>query len=74
MVHAGRLLFGGVLPKWRGQGIGHQLWRQALLTAQTQHWQTLTVGPVAEGTPGVAFLEKRGAQAQQIYTLYASEQ
>lgn len=73
-VDAGRLLFGGVLPAWRGQGIGHQLWRQALLTAQTQGWHTLTVGPVAEATLGMAFLEKCGAQPQQRYLLYENEE
>jgi GNAT superfamily N-acetyltransferase len=69
-VRAGRLLFGTVLLPWRGQGIGHQLWQQALWAAQQQNWQSLTIGPVAEKTAGSAFLEKSGAKAQQQYTLY----
>ncbi|MCX6043949.1 MAG: GNAT family N-acetyltransferase [Chloroflexi bacterium] len=72
-VQAGRLLFGGVLPAWRGQGIGGQLWRQALQTAQDQQWQALTIGPIAERTPGAAFLEKVGAQARQQYVIYQSD-
>ncbi len=72
-VRAGRLLFGGVLPAWRGQGIGGQLWRQALYTAQQQQWQSLTIGPIAEGTPGAAFLEKLGARTHQQYVIYKSD-
>jgi ribosomal protein S18 acetylase RimI-like enzyme len=72
-VRAGRLLFGGVLPEWRNRGIGQQLWRQALQTAQQQNWQSLTIGPVAEETAGAAFLEKVGAQPRQQYMLYESE-
>jgi GNAT superfamily N-acetyltransferase len=70
---AGRLLFAGVLPAWRGQGIGQQLWRQALQTAQQQQWQSLTIGPIGEGTTGAAFLEKMGAQARQKYVIYQSD-
>ncbi len=72
-VSAGRLLFGGVLPAWRAHGIGQQLWRQALQTAQQQHWQSLTIGPVAQGKAGAMFLEKVGAQPRQQYALYTSE-
>ncbi|CAN5399654.1 hypothetical protein BH10CHL1_BH10CHL1_50280 [soil metagenome] len=72
-VHMGRLLFGGVIPTWRNQGIGQQLWRQALQTAQQQQWQSLTIGPIAEAGPGAAFLEKMGAQAQQKYVIYKSD-
>ena len=70
---AGRLLFGTVLSPWRGQGIGHQLWQQALWTAQQQGWQALTIGPVAEKTVGIASLEKWGAKAQQQYILYGRD-
>jgi len=72
-VRAGRLLYGGVLPTWRGQGIGRQLWHQALRTAQAQSWQTLTIGPVTDETPGAPFLKRVGAQVQQRYLTYASE-
>jgi len=72
-VRAGRLLYGAVLPAWRNQGIGRQLWRKALDTAQQVGWQTLTIGPVTDATPGAAFLGKQGAQAQQKYRLYSSE-
>lgn len=72
-VSAGRLLWGGVLPAWRGQGIGTQLWRQALATAWEQGWRTLTVGPLPEPSPGAGFLQKRGASPRQRYALYATE-
>lgn len=72
-VRAGRLLFGGVLPAWRGQGIGRQLWAQALLTAQQQGWQSLAIGPIAEATAGATILEKWGAKAQQQYAIYTNE-
>lgn len=72
-VRAGRLLYGGVLPAWRGQGIGRQLWQQALHTAQQHGWHTLTIGPVTDKTPGATFLAQAGAQAQQRYLTYASE-
>lgn len=72
-VRTGRLLYGAVLPAWRNQGIGQQLWRKALDTAQQVGWQTLTIGPVTDATPGAAFLGKQGAQAQQKYRLYSSE-
>ncbi len=69
----GRLLLGGVLPAWRNQGIGCQLWQQSLHTARQHAWQSLTVGPVVDATPGAAFLHKQGAQTQQRYLLYASD-
>ncbi len=65
--------FGDVLPEWRNRGIGQQLWRQALQTAQQQQWQSLTIGPVAEGAASATFLKKWGAQPRQHYVLYASE-
>jgi GNAT superfamily N-acetyltransferase len=70
---SGRLLFGAVLPEWRGQGIGGQLWRQALRTGQVHGWQSITVGPVAVDSPAAYFLTQQGAQAQQRYVLYERE-
>jgi GNAT superfamily N-acetyltransferase len=66
----GRLLFGGVLPQWRGQGIGHQLWQQALAIARGQGWQTLTIGPVPTRAGARAFLERQGASPARSYLLY----
>lgn len=69
-VKAGRLLLGGVLPTWRNQGIGQQLWQQTSRTAQEAGWKNLTIGPVwAEGT-AVAWLQKQNAHPQQTYQLY----
>ena len=71
-VAAGRLLYGAVLPAWQGRGIGTLLWQQVLTTARQQGWQSLTVGPLLPDQPGVAFLQRRGAQPQQRYLTYAS--
>jgi GNAT superfamily N-acetyltransferase len=67
---AGRLLYGAVLPAWRGQGIGRLLWQQALHTARSQDWATLTAGPVSADSPAAQFLTAQGAEAQQRYVLY----
>lgn len=72
-VRAGRLLFGGILPAWRGQGIGRQLWRQALATGKALGWRSLTIGPVIDDSPGHQFLMQQGADPQQRYTLYGGE-
>jgi GNAT superfamily N-acetyltransferase len=69
----GRLLAGGVLPEWRGQGIGIQLWRQVLAHAMDAGWRELTAGPLDPESAGASFLTARGATAQQRYLLYASE-
>ncbi len=69
-VSAGRLLLGGVLPNWRNQGIGQQLWWQTLRTAQQSGWQTLTIGPVWQGETAVTWLQNRNATPQQTYHLY----
>jgi ribosomal protein S18 acetylase RimI-like enzyme len=70
---SGRLLFGAVLPEWRGQGIGGHLWRQAIRSGQAQGWQSLTIGPVTTDAPAAHFLTKQGAQVQQRYRLYGSD-
>jgi GNAT superfamily N-acetyltransferase len=72
-VRAGRLLYGAVLPAWRGQGIGRRLWQQALSVAYAQRWRTLTIGPVVDATPAARFLVQAGAKAHQLYRLYGSE-
>jgi GNAT superfamily N-acetyltransferase len=69
----GRVPFGAVLPNWRGQGIGSQLWHQAILIASQQGWQSLTFGPFPTMAPGVKFLKHRGAEARQTYLLYQLE-
>ena len=81
-VAAGRLLFGGVLPAWRGRGVGAALWGWAWATAQARGWRTLTIGPVwsprrTSRVPAAdpqaaaaAFLIARGAVARQTYHLY----
>lgn len=73
-VQAGRLLYGAVAPAWRGRGIGRLLWQQALLSAQQQGWQRLSVGPVLTDRAGATFLEHRGALAQQRYTIYSNKE
>jgi len=70
---AGRLLLGGVLPEYRGQGIGRQLWQQALHAARTSGWDTLTAGPLAETHPAAQFLTAHGAVPRQSYAIYATE-
>ena len=81
-VDAGRLLFGGVLPAWRGRGVGSALWAWTLTAARARGWRTLTVGPVwsprrvsrvpaADPEPAAAaFLRDRGAVARQTYHVY----
>ena len=73
-VSKGRLYFGAVLPSWRRQGIGRQLWEHALAEGRRHDWQALTVGPLwlpKEGaSPASAFLDSRAAVARQTYRLY----
>ena len=58
---------GGSDPAWRGQGIGLQLWRQALDQARQMGWQAITCGPVVIGSEAAAFLARQGAHSQQRY-------
>lgn len=69
-VKAGRIPLGGVLPEWRHQGIGQQLWRQTIRSAQDAGWQKVTIGPVWEGATAVPWLQKQNAISQQTYQLY----
>ena len=66
----GRLLWGGVLPAWRRQGIGRQLLAAAQGTGRALGWQTLSLGPVLDGSPAGAFLARHGAVPRQRYQLY----
>jgi GNAT superfamily N-acetyltransferase len=72
-VKAGRLLFGGVLANFRRQGIGHQLWQQALRTAVEMDWLTLSVGPIPSTAPANSFLDSVGVKAQRSYLLHRYE-
>jgi GNAT superfamily N-acetyltransferase len=73
-VSNGRVYFGAVLPSWRRQGVGRQLWGYTLGAAVERGWATLTVGPVwrpkTGEAPAIAFLEQQGAVARQGYRLY----
>ncbi len=69
-VQSGRVLLGGVLPHWRNQGIGQQLWQQTVRTAQNAGWQTLTIGPIWTDETAVAWLQKQNAKPLQTYQLY----
>ncbi|HMN29871.1 MAG TPA: hypothetical protein PKE45_17095, partial [Caldilineaceae bacterium] len=70
---SGRLLYGGVLPAWRGQGIGGQLWGAVQHFARQQGWQSLTIGPVRRASPAACFLTRRGAERRQRYVVYGAE-
>jgi GNAT superfamily N-acetyltransferase len=64
------LLFWGVLPAWRGQGIERQLLQQAISTARQLGWQQMTIGPMKEGISAVSLLEAVHATPRQSYRLY----
>ncbi|CUS04115.2 conserved protein of unknown function [Candidatus Promineifilum breve] len=72
-VTSGRLFFGAVVAERRGQGIGRQLWGQALRAAHESGWATLSIGPIwasGQPSPAAGFLERRAAVARQTYQLY----
>jgi GNAT superfamily N-acetyltransferase len=69
----GRLLYGAVLPQWRGQGIGRQLLHQAIATGQAQGWQAMSIGPLPTTAAAGAFLEGHGARPRQTYLLYRKD-
>jgi GNAT superfamily N-acetyltransferase len=72
-VKAGRVLFGAVLPEYRGQGIGCQLWRQAVRTAMEMGWLTLSIGPIPSTASANVFFESLGVKAQRSYLLHRYE-
>ena len=69
-VRQGRVLFAGVLPDYRRQGIGRQLLHRALVEAIERGWDSLSIGPLPTTAPGARFLARMGAEARQTYILY----
>jgi GNAT superfamily N-acetyltransferase len=69
----GRIVAAAVLPRYRRQGIGHQLWTAALQSAHRQGWRNLTIGPIADNSAAAAFLLAHDAQPRQRYALYATD-
>jgi ribosomal protein S18 acetylase RimI-like enzyme len=69
----GRIVAAGVLPQWRRQGIGSQLWSAALASAHLQGWRDISVGPIADDSAAMAFLLAHDAQPRQHYALYGTE-
>ncbi|MBX3000074.1 MAG: GNAT family N-acetyltransferase [Caldilineaceae bacterium] len=72
-VKAGRLLFGGVAPSQRRQGIGRQLWRRALRHSYESGWDRLSVGPFPSTALVNNFLEAQGVKPQRTYLLHRYE-
>jgi GNAT superfamily N-acetyltransferase len=70
-LHSGRVVFAGVAPAYRRQGIASQLWRQAVQFARTQSWETLSAGPFLEDSPATFFCTKLGGILEQEYRLYS---
>jgi ribosomal protein S18 acetylase RimI-like enzyme len=70
---AGRLLFGGVVSSHRRQGIGRQLWQQALRHSHEAGWERLSIGPLPSTAPANNFLEAQGVEAQRTYLLHRYE-
>lgn len=69
----GRIVAGGVLPRWRRQGIGRQLWAAAFNSAHLQGWRSVSIGPVADDSVAASFLLAHNAQPLQHYALYGTE-
>ena len=69
----GRVVAAGVMPRWRRQGIGTQLWAAALNTAYLQGWRSLSIGPVADDSAAEHFLLANSAEPLQHYALYGIE-
>ncbi len=69
-VEAARIVHLGVVDQWRGEGIGRQLWQQALDVSHERGWRELAVGPVADESDAAAFLLHMGATRRQHYTTY----
>lgn len=69
----GRIYFAGVSPRFRRQGIGSQLLRQAARLAQAQAWRSLVSCPLADGSPGAALLAGAGAHLRTAYQFFELE-
>lgn len=73
---SGRLLYGGVLEKWRNHDVARALYQQLIRYAQQQGWQTITMGPHPPGVPPLdgTRLSESGIvlNEQQHYTLFRS--
>jgi ribosomal protein S18 acetylase RimI-like enzyme len=72
-VQNGRVIFGGVAPAFRRQGIARQLWQQAVRFARSQGWDSISVGPLSEDGPGARFCTSLGGQPKQQYLIFAAE-
>ena len=68
-VRRGRILFGGVQPGSRGQGIGLQLFQHASNFARDQGWENITAGPVRQDSAAAGLLEHIGARPCQSYQI-----
>jgi GNAT superfamily N-acetyltransferase len=68
----GRILALAVLPAWRRQGIGRQLWQHARGAAQRHGLHEVSVGPVVDNSAGAHFLIAQGAEPRQRYTLFGT--
>lgn len=72
-VKDGRLLFGGVAPSFRRQGIGRQLWQRALRHSTQSRWERLSIGPIPSTALANNFLEAQGVGPQRTYLLHRYE-
>lgn len=71
-VTQGRILLGGVLPKARRMGAATALLRAVAEQGRIWGWNTLAIGPIAEESETVAFLEACSAVPRQHYVQFAS--
>ena len=69
----GRIVAGAVLPQWRRQGIGTQLWAAALNSAHLHKWRNVSIGPVADDAAAMHFLLAHNAEPRQHYALFSTE-
>ena len=72
-VTTGRLLYLGVLPAWRRQGIGTQLLTHAVNQAAHRGWRTVTAGPLPKDNAGIMLLRSMGGTAAQTYQILAAD-
>lgn len=65
-----RLVFLGVVPAARGQGIGNQLLAYALKRCREQGIKALTIGPIPDQADTARWLQRLGAEQHRHYTLF----